>query len=83
MIWSTISLKDSHLFKITELEIFFKQKLITDSAILNKWESFSGMMDKWRGPPVYCIFSPKIGKGEEQVGRALALENPHLNIYIK
>ena len=44
--WSIISLKDSHLFKIAELENFLKQKLITDSAILNKWESFNGMMNK-------------------------------------
>ena len=28
------------------LEIFLKQKLITDSAILNKWKFFSGMVDK-------------------------------------
>ena len=34
--WSIISLKDSYLFKIAELENFFKQKLVTDSAILNK-----------------------------------------------
>ena len=46
MTWSTIPLKDSYLFKIAELEFFFKQKLITDLAILNKWESFSGMVDK-------------------------------------
>ena len=32
----TIPLKDSYLFKIAELEIFSKQKLITNSAILNK-----------------------------------------------
>ena len=36
MTWSTILLKDSHLFKIAELEKFFKQKLITDLVILNK-----------------------------------------------
>ena len=57
--WSTIPLKNSHLFKIAELEIFFKQNLITDSAILNKWESLSGMVDKWRGPPEDCIVSHK------------------------
>ena len=33
---STILLKDSHLFKIVESEIFLKHKLIIDSAILNK-----------------------------------------------
>ena len=44
--WSIILIKDPHLFKIAELEIFFKQKLIIASAILNKLESFSGMVDK-------------------------------------
>jgi len=44
--WSTILLKDFHLFKIAELEFFLKQKLITDLVILNKWEFFSGMVDK-------------------------------------
>ena len=47
--WSTILLKDSHLFKIVELIFFLKkkkQKLIINSVILNKWESFSGMVDK-------------------------------------
>ena len=47
--WFIIPLKDSHLFKIIELENFFKQKLITDLIILNKWEFFNGMMNKWRG----------------------------------
>ena len=46
MTWSTILLKDSHLIKITKSETFFKQKLITDSTILNKWKSFSRMVDK-------------------------------------
>ena len=46
MTWFTIPLKDFHLFKIAESEIFFKQKLITDSTILNKWESFSRMVGK-------------------------------------
>ena len=41
----TIPLKDYHLFKIAELEFVFKHKLVTDSAILNRWESFSGMVD--------------------------------------
>ena len=47
----TIPLKDSHLFKIAELEFFLKHKLITDSAILNRWESFSGMVDHVTYPP--------------------------------
>ena len=46
MTWSTIPLKDLYLFKIVELKKFFKRKLITDLAILNKWESFSTMVDK-------------------------------------
>ena len=46
MAWSTIPPKNSHLFKIAELNFFLKQKVITDLAILNKWESFSGMVDK-------------------------------------
>ena len=45
MTWSTITLKNSHLFKIVEFKKR-KQKLITDLAILNKWEFFSGMVDK-------------------------------------
>ena len=45
MTWSTITLKNSHLFKIAELKKK-KKKLITDLAILNKWEFFSGMVDK-------------------------------------
>ena len=45
MTWSTITLKNSHLFKIVEFKKK-KQKLITDLAILNKWEFFSGMVDK-------------------------------------
>ena len=56
--WSTIPLKNSYLLKIAELEFFFfKQKLITDSAILNKWKSFSGMVDKWHGPSGDYIIS--------------------------
>ena len=46
MTWFIISLKDSHLFKITEFEIFLKHKLIIDSAILNKLEFFSIIVDK-------------------------------------
>ena len=61
MTWSIIPLKDSHLFKIAELFFFFfKQKLITDSAILNKWEFFSKMVDKWHGLLEDCIISPKV-----------------------
>ena len=44
--WSTISLKDFHLFKIVSYKKIFKQKLITDLAILNKWKFFNGMVDK-------------------------------------
>ena len=36
MMWFTILLKDSNLFKIIESNIFLKQKLITDLVILNK-----------------------------------------------
>ena len=35
--WFTILLKNLYLFKIIELIFFKKQKLITDSIILNKW----------------------------------------------
>ena len=34
------------MFKIVEPKKFLKQKLITDSVILNKWKFFSSMMDK-------------------------------------
>ena len=82
MTWSTIPLKDSHLFKIAELKKNFKQKLITDSIILNKWESFSRMMDKRRDPLEDCIISPKI------CGTPLFLTNtvsikPHTPLFIK
>ena len=56
--WSTIPLKNFHLFKIVHYNFFFKQKLIIDSAILNKWKFFSGMVDKCRGPPEDSIISP-------------------------
>ena len=55
------------MFKIAELEIFFKQKLITDSAILNKWFSFSGTVDKWRGLPEDCIISLKKSVNKSQL----------------
>ena len=35
--------------------------MITDSAILNKWESFSRMVDKWRGPLEDYIISQSVG----------------------
>ena len=54
---SSILLKDPHLFKIAKIEYFFKQKLIIDSTILNKWESFSETVDKCRGPPEDGIIS--------------------------
>ena len=41
MTWSIIPLKNYHLFEITKLKIFLKQNLINDSAILNKYNSFS------------------------------------------
>ena len=46
------------MFKFAELKKNLKQKLVTDSAILNKWESFGEIIDKWRGPPEDCIISP-------------------------
>ena len=55
------------MFKIAELENFFKQKLITDSAILNKWFSFSGTVDKWRGLPEDCIISLKKSVNKSQL----------------
>ena len=48
---STIPLKNSHLFKITESVISFCLKKISNSAILNKWESFSRMVDHVTYPP--------------------------------
>ena len=42
---STISLKDSYLFKIAESVISFCLKKISNSAILNKWKSFNRMVD--------------------------------------
>ena len=55
------------MFKIAELEIFFKQKLIIDLAILNKWFSFSEIVDKWRGLPEYCIISLKKSVNKSQL----------------
>ena len=60
--WSTIPLKDSHLFKIAKLKKKIKQKVITGSAILNKCELFSGIVDKWRGLPKDYIISPQLGE---------------------
>ena len=48
---STISLKDSYLFKITESVINCYLKKISDSIILNKWESFSGIVNYVTYPP--------------------------------
>ena len=48
---STIPLKDSHLFKIVESVISFYFKKFYNSIILNKWESFSGMVDHVTCPP--------------------------------
>ena len=42
---STIPLKDSHLFKIAELVISFWFKKFSNSAISNRWKSFSEMVD--------------------------------------
>ena len=42
---STISLKDSYLFKIAESIISFCLKKKSNSTILNKWESFNRMVD--------------------------------------
>lgn len=47
----TISLKDSHLFKIAESVINFCLKKIPNSAILNRWEYFSGIVDHVTCPP--------------------------------
>ena len=52
--WSTILLKDSHLFKIIELVINFYFKIFSNSTILNKRKFFSGMMDHHK----YIIISP-------------------------
>ena len=54
---STILLKKSYSFKIVELKKILSKKLITDSAILNKWELFSEMVDKWRDLPKDYIIS--------------------------
>ena len=61
MTWSIILLKNSSLFKIAELEIFFIQKIIIDSIILNKLEFFSRIVDKWRRLPEDYIISPILG----------------------
>ena len=42
---STIPLKDSYLFKMAESVISFCLKIFSNSAILNRWESFSRMVD--------------------------------------
>ena len=50
--------KDFYLFKIVEVKNFFKQKLIIDLIILNKWESFSRNINKWYCPLKDYIISP-------------------------
>lgn len=50
-----------HLFKIAESEIFLKHKLIIDSTILNKWESFSRMVTSDVVHHENCIISPCVG----------------------
>ena len=45
----TIPLKNSHLFKITELVVSFCFNFFSNSWNLNRWKSFSRMVDK--GPP--------------------------------
>ena len=55
------------MFKIAKLEKIFKQKLITDSVILNKWFSFSGIVDKWRGSLEDCIISLKKSVNKSQL----------------
>ena len=47
----TIPLKDSHLFKIAVSVISFYFKKIFNSTILNRCESFSGMVDHVTYPP--------------------------------
>ena len=61
MTWSINLLKNSSLFKIAELEIFFIPKIIIDSIILNKLEVFSRIVDKWRGLSEDYIISPILG----------------------
>ena len=48
---STIPLKDSHLLKIVESVISFYFKKFSISTILNRCESFSGMVDHVIYPP--------------------------------
>ena len=48
---STIPLIDSHLFKIVKLVIIFCLKKFFNSAILNRWKFFNGMVDHITYPP--------------------------------
>ena len=48
---STIPLKGFYLFKIVESVISFCFKKIYNLTILNKWKSFSGMVDHVTWPP--------------------------------
>ena len=85
MTWSIILLKNSYLFKIAELEIFFIQKLIIDSIILNKLEFFSEIVDKWRGLLEDYIISPILGIKKFHISTstsAIILKIQIKNIYI-
>ena len=67
---STIPLKDSYLFKIVESVISFCLKKFSNSAILNRWESFSGMVDHvtylpW-GPYNFSYFGENFLVGWEE-----------------
>ena len=42
---------------IRKLWEIIEDSIITDSAILNKWKFFSGMVDKWHGLPEDSIIS--------------------------
>ena len=55
---STIPLKDSHLFKIAKSVISFCLKKNSNSAILNRYESFSGIVDHVIVHHVDLIISP-------------------------
>ena len=48
---SFIPLKDFHLFKIVESVISFCLKNFFDSPILNKWKSFTGIVNHVTCPP--------------------------------
>ena len=58
------------MFKIVSQKKKFKQKLITNSAILNKWKFFSEMVNKKCGPSEYSIISPDC-EGEKGISIVL------------